>query len=126
MKKKFEDLTEIEILMAAAKVAGIKHYDYNNGYDGSHGLIMIDSVGREIRMWNPLNDASDAFRLQVKLKMVVDVEYNGGAVAGTAYIGFDNPEFGYQSGLGEIDLYSATRRAIVLAAVRQFYYNDDY
>ena len=66
--------------------------------------------------WNPLTDDGDAFRLMVKLRMVVDTDYNGGANAGNAAVDFGEPEYGYQEGQGKTDHFAATRRAIVRAA----------
>jgi len=66
--------------------------------------------------WNPLTDDGDALRLAVKLRMVVDTDYNGGANAGNAAVDFGEPEYGYQEGQGKTDHFAATRRAIVRAA----------
>jgi hypothetical protein len=109
-------VTDRELLELAAKAAG---YEYecvsHTGYpeDEQH---QIRSASGSLIDWNPLTDDGDALRLAVKLKMTVDTDYNGGTFAGNADIGIDEPEYGYQEGMGEKDPYAATRRAIVRAA----------
>ena len=102
-------MTDRELLEAAAKAAGI---DWADGHE-STGLR--DQNGK---VWNPLTDDGDALRLAVKLEMTIDTDYNGGVVAGNINIGFDEPEYGYQEGMGKKDLYAATRRAIVQTAAK--------
>jgi len=82
-------MTDRELLEAAAKAAGI---DWADGHE-STGLR--DQNGR---VWNPLTDDGDAFRLAVKCG--IDLELWGA---------FDSPWF-------QPDPYAATRRAIVRAA----------
>jgi len=98
--------TDRELLELAAKAAG---YQYLWNIDS---LLIRGLEGH----WNPLTDDGDAFRLAVKLNMVVDTDYNGGAAAGNAAIDMGDPEYGYQEGMGKKDPYAATRRAIVKAA----------
>ena len=66
--------------------------------------------------FDPLTDDGDALRLAVKLRLIVDTDYNIGAAAGSAFLDMDccyeadNPkQFG-------ADRNAATRRAIVRAA----------
>ena len=100
------DTTDRELLELAAKAGGVElgYWCPNNGafWCGEY--------------WNPLVDDGDAFRLAVKLRMVVDTDYNGGANAGSAAVDFGEPEYGYQEGQGKPDPYAATRRAVVRAA----------
>lgn len=98
-------MTDRELLEMAAKAAGVPlhHLDYDEYLP---------------KQWNPFVDDGDALRLAVKLKMVLDTDYNGGSVAGNCNVecNYDVPEFGYQEGNGKKDPFAATRRAIVLAA----------
>lgn len=100
-------MTDLELLELAAKAAGI-------GIQITPAGLPWLASGK--RPWNPLADDGDALRLAVKLRMVVDTDYNGGANAGNAAVDFGEPEYGYQEGQGKIDHYAATRRAIVRAA----------
>ena len=105
-------MTDRELLELAAKAAGIE-------LDFEHDLWnrpMLVASGVVSAVWNPLTDDGDALRLAVKLRMVVDTDYNGGANAGNAAVDFGEPEYGYQEGQGNPDPYAATRRAIVRAA----------
>lgn len=95
-------MTDRELLELAAKA---------NGHVFVDGESWDEDAG-----WNPLTDDGDALRLAVKLQMVVDSDWNGGANAETHRISFDYPEFGFQEGSGRPDPYAATRRAIVRAA----------
>ncbi len=117
-------MSDRELLELAAKAAGHRIVEWVQ--DGNKVDIAIiirgDGDGFSKRPWQPLlenqmTDADgDALRLAVKLKMTVDTDYNGGTFAGNADIGIDEPEYGYQEGMGEKDPYAATRRAIVRAA----------
>ena len=103
------DKTDREMLELAARAAG---YSFKWGKDWhDKGVPLVDD-----KSWNLLDDDGDAFRLAVKLRMVVDTDYNGGANAGNAAVDFGEPEYGYQEGQGKPDPYAATRRAIVKAA----------
>ena len=97
-------MTDRELLELAAKACGLEE-----------AKLRI-----EFNQWNPLTDDGDALRLAVKLKMVIDTDYNGGATAGNAAIDMDDPEYGpeygYQEGMGKKEPYAATRRAITRAA----------
>lgn len=98
-------MSDRELLELAAKANGW------NAFEGQANQ-MIESG------WNPLSDDGDAFRLAVRLGMVLDTDYNGGSIAGNCKVecNYDEPEFGYQEGIGKKDPYAATRRAIVRAA----------
>ena len=108
-------MTDREYLQLAAKAAG---YEYNGlWFDERTGLLVWEPpTNYESRHWNPLTDDGEALRLAVKLRMVVDTDYNGGANAGNAAVDFGEPEYGYQEGQGKTDPFAATRRAIVRAA----------
>jgi hypothetical protein len=49
----------------AARASGIRHIEYTNDYDGSHGLQQCDEHGRHTHSWNPLSNDGDSRRLQV-------------------------------------------------------------
>lgn len=101
-----------EMLEYAAKAAG-----YEVEVDHKGVFHIHEGTGPQSwRPWNPLVDDGDALRLAVKLRMVVDTDYNGGANAGNAAVDFGEPEYGYQEGQGKPDPYAATRRAVVRAA----------
>ena len=103
-------MTDRELLEMAAKAAGIEA-----AWSDGEGLVCRNDAGYRY-FWNPLTDDGDALRLMVKLRMVVDTDYNGGANAGNAAVDFGEPEYGYQEGQGKTDHFAATRRAIVRAA----------
>jgi len=115
-------MTDRELLELAAQAAGIKvptKDDYLYAYIDDRGIhrdISCGGDGTRMSHWNPLTDDGDALRLAVKLKMVIDTDWNGGANAGNAAIDFAEPEYGYQEAQGKNDPYAATRRAIVRAA----------
>lgn len=100
-------MNDKELLELAAKAYGIPWPQNISGFQ-----MQYDGA----RPWDPLHNDGDAMRLAVKLEMVVDTDHNGGAVAGNAKIALEMPEYGYQEGAGEKDIYAATRRAIVRAA----------
>jgi hypothetical protein len=104
-------MTDRELLELAAKAAGEYHGTWSNKENA-----FIEPYGGDFIEWNPLDDDGDALRLAVKLKMVIDTDWNGGANAGNAAIDFAEPEYGYQEAQGKNDPYAATRRAIVRAA----------
>jgi hypothetical protein len=92
-----------ELLELAAKAAG-----YIARSDGEGGVCIVVAPGR-VKEWNPLFSDSDAFRLFVKLRMDVDIEY-GEVATGQE---FDR----HQTLIDDTgDPYAATRRAIVRAA----------
>ena len=83
-------MTDQELLELASKASQIDHW---YGKEGT-----VD--------WNPLTDDGDAFRLAVKLKMIIDPYF--GAVA--------FPPSMVCVIVNKGDIYAATRRAIVQVA----------
>jgi hypothetical protein len=57
-----------KLLELAARAGGVQHIVYTNDYDGKHGLVLCDDVGRHVGEWNPLHNDGDAFRLEVTMK----------------------------------------------------------
>lgn len=55
-------MTDRELLKAAAEAAGYEYAKHG-------GYIVVDGIPGN---WNPLNDDGDAFRLAVKLGVLVD------------------------------------------------------
>jgi hypothetical protein len=92
-------------LELAAKAAGIKIPKPNPWftYDEAYGFMWMNMDGRAVeKKWNPLADDGDAFRLAVRLRMIV--------TPGTARL-LDGRVFGK-----DMDSIEETRRAIVRAA----------
>ena len=105
-------MRDFELLKDAANAAGLKHVDYSGlDYDGGLGLQLVDAIGRHTASWNPLSDDGDAFRLAVRLKLKVYQAEN----AAIAHLRMDHAykSAAYEESGGH---YSATRRAIVMAA----------
>jgi len=100
-------MSDAKLLELAAKAAGI----WEDNSSNLSGWQCNWPLG-----WNPLTDDGDALRLAVTLGMVIDTDYNSGVIAGNAAIELDEPEYGYQEGMGKKDLQAATRRAIVRVA----------
>ena len=105
-------MNDRELLESAAKAAGIRLHVW--GTKGAENFAALDA--KTHARWNPLADDGDALRLAVKLRLIVDTDYNIGAAAGSAFLDMDccyeadNPKrFG-------ADRNAATRRAIVRAA----------
>ena len=82
-------MTDEQLLELAAKVAGVSN--------------------PVCYQWNPLDDDGDAFRLVVKLGLLINPRPNSKSV----FVGYKDGDGIVESG---DDLYAATRRAIVLAA----------
>ena len=106
-------MTDRELLEMAAKAAG---YDVVFIHDDKIPMRRNIQNHKGMKIWNPLADDGDALRLAVKLRLIVDTDYNIGAAAGSAFLDMDccyeadNPKrFG-------ADRNAATRRAIVRAA----------
>jgi hypothetical protein len=98
-------MTDHELLKAAAKAAGYKGGKRRAG-DDSSGLHF--GVHTYTPMyWNPLTDDGDAFRLAVKLNLMIDQGINHSRAI-TDGIVIDE--------LRGADPLAATRRAIVRAA----------
>ena len=105
-----------ELLELAAKAAGLPYIKPQPEYDGSLGLEVGSDNPMRCWTWNPLADDGDALRLAVKLRLVVDTDYNEGAAAGSAYLSMDDfHEYDPPLRFGA-DRNAATRRAIVRAA----------
>jgi hypothetical protein len=76
-------MNTLELLVNAAKAAGINHVDYSNlDYSGIYGLETVDAIGGHQGTWNPLVDSRDAFKLAATLQIsvlhfpeCVEVEY---------------------------------------------------
>ena len=92
-------MTDKELLELAAKAAG-----YDLAWIKGK-LYWKSSLG----IWNPLTDDGDAFRLAVKLGLLIDTNYNHGVGVGSASF-----EEVFED--NSVDPYAATRRAIVRAA----------
>ena len=99
--------TDRELLELAAKASG----ELTASWYGNDAYF--DGV---LSRWNPLNDDGDALRLAVKLRLVIDTDYNDGAAVGSAFLDMDccyEPDNPMRFGA---DRSAATRRAITLAA----------
>ena len=100
-----------ELLEAAAKAAGIVgKYD---DIAGEAGIIVMRGFGSRVwtgKVWNPLTDDGDAFRLAVKLKL--DVDCAGGEVV----VAYEQITHAHAAERVGDDPLAATRRAIVMAA----------
>lgn len=100
--------TEREMLVLAAKAAGIKI----DPIDAEH-------EPKDWEAWNPLADDGDALRLAVKLRLTVMVWSDGGCVSAAKTTPDGAPSSsagGWQAAFARGDIASATRRAIVRAA----------
>ena len=79
-----------------------------------------DHNGNDVELcWNPLLDDGDAFRLAVKLRMLVDIRYRSpGAIRYNSVTYWVDPLLGQVIEFGDMEtcLRAATRRAIVRAA----------
>ena len=108
-----------ELLELAAKAAGVD-------LDWENGIARIVTLFRghlpNYEEWNPLTDDGDAFRLAVKLKLVVHIWQDGSStsVAKSLADGEDPPDDSNAWCSGDAhacgDISAATRRAIVRAA----------
>ena len=111
-------MTDIELLIPAAKAMGIAHVDYtDNSYDGRLGLERVDSVGRHIGSWSPLTDDGDALRILVELRLNLTLTY----LPHAGYVAIYNSHVSIMesvedSRVEKIDRPAAIRRAIVRAA----------
>ena len=102
-------MTDKELLELAAHVCG---YELA-GYDGkvSDWLRYISDIGA-IKYWNPLEDDGDALRLAVKLRIRFEIHHSEKFVAA-----FHNDLFKkIEEEAVNLNIYAATRRAIVRAA----------
>lgn len=112
-------MSDRELIRASARAAGYAIHAYRQAerdrdYPEQIGLW----IPRESTFWNPLVDSDDALRLAVKLRIVVDCEFEGSDGKPATHC------FVFRQGLGYLratephgsDPYAATRRAIVRAA----------
>ncbi|WP_439885637.1 hypothetical protein ACTACK_10510 [Pseudomonas syringae] len=107
-------MTDEQLILDAAKAAGISVQYSNNMGDFSNGEPY--SKG-EIR-WNPLTDDADAFRLAVRLGLTVSPASGKGGNISEVYRS-SPPQERIDKGRAELhgeDPMAATRRAIVRAA----------
>lgn len=109
-------MTDRELLKLAAKAAGIdiKPMEINNR------LIAFMAPNKQCQrgLFNPLEDDGDALRLAVKLGMMVDVRYTDQKAQQFNKVTYwTTPAPGEYVNFEEgLDIYAATRRAIVRAA----------
>ena len=108
-------MNDRELIELAAKAAGIDVYESTDGTIQNRPVLVFSGGGLmgtmpyEVR-WNPLIDDAQAFRLAVKLRLLVDVnESSTDAADGD----IRHESFEVQHGS---DPYAATRRAITMAA----------
>lgn len=102
-------MNDRELLELAAKAAGLGEVWYLEGSDTPYVGPRYTGGAVEYRVWKPLEDDGDALRLAVKLRLLLDTEYNDGVGAG----GNSLEEIWEPH---ETNPYAATRRAIVRAA----------
>lgn len=101
-------MTDIELLELAAKAAGFQNWTVRSD---SLFIETGSSRGDNGYYWNPLTDDSDAFRLAVKLGLIVDT--HGMHTRITLPFAFD---YLVHESHHDADALTATRRAIVRAA----------
>jgi hypothetical protein len=113
-------MTDRELLEKAAKAAG--YCCFISGYECQHNDYVVLDDGTEL-YWNPLLSCEDAFRLMCDLRLMVDTDIpdrEHGMVDVTDIRGDCLSEVN----VGDC-IYTATRRAIVLAAVAMVDTGDD-
>lgn len=107
-------MTDIELLEAAAKAAGInvwrgKNFQADSLYrNSSPGSSVITGIE-----WNPITNDGDALRLSVKLQ--IDIDWSHKWSDGTVQAYSEGSHHCAEEPIGG-DPYAATRRAIVRAA----------
>lgn len=100
-------MTDRELLELAAKAAGIEgRYESWTGQGFNEGIRPTGNP-KEFKAWNPLRHDDQAFRLAVKLKLLIDGCSNCAQTM--------EQDFGWFYGESG-DEYAQTRRAIVRAA----------
>ena len=98
-------MTDKELLELAAKAAGIEVQEWRESYEAF-------KMKEPMLYWNPLTDDGDALRLAVKLKILVVInKFSSSATDGS--FDMENTETYHED---YDDSYTATRRAIVVAA----------
>ena len=113
-------MTDRELLEFAAKAAGLDVVNWNEQLPQDTGKCRGAWINNGCLVyWNPLTDDGDALRLAVKLQLSVCNEH---VTAGAAYCTDSDDTFfeEVRSGANQQEVidgdYTATRRAIVLAA----------
>lgn len=108
-------MNDNNLLALAAKASGRRIS--NRTTDG--GLMVCIDERRAPHKWNPLADDGDAFRLQVKLELIVGVHYDCSQPLPWLRVEdrLGNWTYAMTDEYGA-DLYAATRRAIVQAAAK--------
>lgn len=107
------EMTDVEMLKLAAKAAGLQWL----AAKADEGLL-VGTTCDDSRIWNPLTDDSDAFRLAVKLQMSTDI---GATEISVCWWFYDEQGRGLAAVYEPVsdDLAAATRRAIVRAAAEE-------
>lgn len=109
-------LTDIQLLEAAAKAAGMlpppAGMDCGEAGPKSKGGLVFSGGGQCID-WNPLTDDADALRLALTLH--IEIDQVGDAITPDGGDGKRETFIGPADGGGQVD-FAATRRAIVRAA----------
>lgn len=106
------ELDDRELLELSAKAAAIgggwgDKIEYHNGAVDLRDVWILE--GDDFVQWNPLTDDGDALRLAVRLRLMLDTDYNYCAAVGSAWLSeILEPHNG--------DPCASTRRAIVRAA----------
>ena len=114
-------MTDRELLERAAKAAELDGYTWDEEFSTMQSPPQESNYGPAYTFWNPLTDDGDAFRLAVKLGLIVDTRmipkprFDTDEVCTIAVL--PRPS---ERSVGEwhadSDPYAATRRAIVRAA----------
>lgn len=102
-------MNDKELLMMAAKAAGINHYG-----EIKDGLAQSMNGACKINPWNPLTDDGDALRLAVKLRMDINISHRTNEVI--VFTMTDKINRADETWSADVNEYAATRRAIVRAA----------
>jgi hypothetical protein len=104
-------MSDRDLLELAAKAAGIRLE-----WDGDPSAWMpMYYAGKTYHAWNPLEDDGDALRMAVKLELRI-MPPNLSCADPYAVVDNWGDMVGRSSAEENIDIYTATRRAIVLAA----------
>ena len=106
-------MTDRELLEMAAKAAGIRLYVW--GTEGSENFADMDSE-KYGKLWNPIKDSGDALRLACDLGLRVFPIARTQSGAACSAVGSATGERLSEVDDASLDTYTATRRAIVLAA----------
>ena len=107
-------MDDLELLVMAAKAAGIQHVDYENvDYDGCAGLVIVGEHGQHLHGWNPLADDGDALRLAISLRLEL-LFFNGYEEIRVESSKADDVGFSVEK--FSDDMGASVRRAIVRAA----------